>query len=207
MAKKQVNQEEGNSYCRKFVLELYHDWENYDNITEFIKSHYPLYLGITHDKDIWTVEDYLEKQKYMDDNGIKIGDTKKIHDYYVIEFANPRYRYTIAKELGIDDRFVHKVKKYRGALEYSIHLNNLDKHQYSVDETFGTLKLELIKYVQSHIFEEQKSTEIMDIILLRPSITLKELLEEVNKRGLYSTFRQGYSIYKDLMQEHNMGVY
>ena len=110
MAKK-TNQDEGNSYCRKFVIELYHEWENYKEIRKFIDSHYLLYLGITHDQDIWTEQDYIEKMDYMNEHNYKVGDTKKVHDYFVVDFNNPRYRNTIAKELNIDPRLLISLAK------------------------------------------------------------------------------------------------
>lgn len=160
-----------------------------------------------HNQDVWTVKDYDEKQEYMDEHGYKVGDIKKTHDYFVVDFHNPRYRNTIAKELNIDSRFVHKVINYRSAMEYAIHYNKSDKHAYSIDECFGTLKLDLRKFVQGHVFDEEKSQEIVDLICDSPAMNLKQLITEINKRGLYSIFIRGYSMYRDLLCEHNMGVY
>lgn len=196
-----------NFYTRVFFLEIYHDWDNYEEIINYIKSHYILYLMITHDKDIWTEEDLAKHPEYFAENNIQVGDLKKIHDHVLVKFPNPRYRNTIANELIIDSRWIQKVIKYKKAVQYLIHLNDPDKHFYSIDEVKGTLMLDLRKYLKQDEYEENKSEEIIHYILSQNHNTLLSVLKWVNKNGLYSTYRMGYSLYKDIIIEHNAGVY
>ena len=196
-----------NFYIRNFRIEVYEDWENFNQVQEFINKNYLQFIGIRHDKDVWTLQQYSEKKEYCDERGIVAGQLKKPHWHYVIKFNNPRYRFTIAKELGINERFVLPCNNYRKAVEYLIHLNEDDKIEYSVDNCIGSLVLDLKKFIQGRIYEEDKSNEIIDLIIDHKSWLLPDLMKEINKRGLYSTFRQGWSIYKVILEEHNTGIY
>lgn len=213
--KQSIILDDNNFYIRNFRLEVYSDWVHDDDnnfcsceeVLNFIHSHYLLFLGIKHDKDTWTDSDFKEKSEYMLSHGYQVGDKKKTHYHFVVKFHNPRYRFTVARELGIPVRFVQPCNKYNKALEYLIHLNDIDKEPYNVDDTFGTLKMDLIKLVQGHVSDEYKSEQIIDIILSKRYWLLVDLVREVNKQGLYSTFRQGFSIYRDIYEQNNMGVY
>lgn len=207
MAKKTRYVNEGNSYCRNWALELYTEWDNFDDVIKFIESHYSNYAYIYHDKDIWTEEDYLEKQEYCNSNNIKVGDLKKLHCHVAVQFNNPRYRQTIANELNIDVRWVRKSTKFKKFLKYLVHHDEIDKYHYSVIDVKGTLAYKVALLCSQDIDIETKSSELLDLIMSRNTWTLYAFTREVNKRGLYSVFRQGYSLYKDLIQDHNMGVF
>ena len=115
----------------------------------------------------------------------------------VKSLANPRYRDTLAKELSIDRKWITQCISFKKSLLYLIHFEENDKYHYPTDSCKGTLKLELMKLIQSTVFDEEKSNEILDIILTHPNITTVTLLREVNKRGLYSTYSRAYTLYKD----------
>lgn len=195
-----------NSYSRKFNLEIYEEWENSKDIIKFIEEHYKQYAYIYHDKDIWTEEDYKHKEEYMNAHGYKIGDEKKPHYHAVVCFTNPRYKNTVAKELNIDSRFIVKTKKYRKSIEYLIHENEIDKYHYNFNEVKGPLLKDLLKFIRLEISEEDKSDEVINLILSKRWY-LPELVREINKRGLYVHFRQGFSIYKIIYEENNCGQY
>lgn len=197
---------EGNSYCRNWALELYHDWDNYDEVIKYIEIHYVNYAYIVHDMDIWTDDDYKTKKEYMDKNDIHVGDLKKIHTHVAVQFPNPRYRFTIAKELNIDNNFVRSSRKFKKYLRYLIHYDEIDKYHYSILDVKGTLQRKVRLYCESTEEIEVKSDEILDLIVSRSHWTLYEFGREINKRGLYSVFRSGYSYYRDVIADHNMGV-
>lgn len=203
-----------NFRTRTFMLEVYEDWtvnedlglRDFNDILQSIRS-YDKYIGIRHDKDIWTYEDYNKIKDYCDDRGIKPEDPKKTHYHFIVKFDNSRFRNTLAKEIGMDSRFIYPVSIYRKAVEYLIHLNDSDKYLYSVDECFGSLVPDLKRYVQKTISEEDRSDEILDLILSRDRWTLLDFVRTINRNGLYSTFRSGWSIYKNILEDHNMGIY
>lgn len=205
---------DNNFRIRNFRIELYEDQlkndekglKNFDDTYFYILQNYDDYLGIYHDKDTWSAKDYEEKKEYMDSHGYQVGDLKKPHYHFVVKFKEPRYRNTIAKELGIDNRLILPCNNLKGAEDYLIHLHEEDKYLYDVNETFGSLKLDLIKRVNGSVLEENRSDLILDLILSKPSWNLYEFTREINKKGLYSTFRQGFSLYRSIIEEHNLGI-
>ena len=205
--KRKSYQDEGNSYCRNWALELYPEWNNFNSIISFIEKHYISYVYIYHDKDIWTELDYKENQQYCDANNIHSGDLKKLHVHVAVQFPNPRYRYTIAKELNIDNRWVRSSRKFKSFLKYLVHQVEIDKWHYSLLDLKGPLKSKVIKLCGSDSDIEDQSNEILDLIKARNYWTFYDFIREINKRGLYSVYRSGYSIYRDLIQDHNMGVF
>ena len=124
---------------RTYMLIIYEDDKNYFDYLNFIldksfKCNFH-YLGITHDKDV-------------DDEGNLI----KSHEHIVLYFPNPRSLSSISKETGIPSNYFEIYKDKKTALTYLVHLNHGDKYQYDVNDTYGDLKNELLKYVKNNIF-------------------------------------------------------
>lgn len=204
------------SYCRNFNIEIWDKWDedvkdpeytynSCSGVLKFIEEHYKYYIYCHHDKDIWTESDYSEKKDYMDSHDIHVGDHKQNHYQIFVKFTNPRYKSTIAKELNIPDSCIIKALSAKGSIMYIIHENEVDKWHYDISEARGTLIPELIKYIGLRIPEEDKSNEILDLIVLDRYWSMYKLTREINKRGLYSHFIRGYSLYRDILQEHREG--
>lgn len=208
---KKNNDELINEYSRNFIIEIYNEWDNYNEIINYIKSHYKKYLYIVHDKDIWVESDYKLKKEYMDKNNIKVGDVKKIHTHIVVLFTNPRYRNTIANELNINLKWVQKCKKnYITNLQYLIHENDIDKYHYNTWECLGNneLLLELKRSINHKQLQERNIIDIIDLIgTYTGVINITEFTIEICKRGLYGTYRNSWSIIKEIIIEHNQGVF
>lgn len=212
--KNRIVKEDENFKTRTFRLEVYEDWEENSELGLLDSSDvlnnirkYSKYIGIRHDKDEWSYLDVEEKKEYCEKNNIKVGDLKKPHYHFVVKFENARFRNTLAKEIGMPAKFIIPSYKYKKDVEYLIHLNEDDKYLYPVEETFGTLVIDLKKFINRSIQEEDKSNLILDLIMSKRNWNLYLLLREINRRGLYSTFRSGYSIYRDVIEEHNIGIY
>lgn len=216
---------EEDSYTRNFNLELYESW-NTDNLKElqekdkaeynynscadilgFIEKNYTQYGYIKHDKDVWTIRDFEQKQQYMYDHNISVGDHKKPHYHVTIKFKNPRYKSTVAKELGIPYRSIVRCISVDNSIKYDLHLEEDDKYPYDIDEFHGPLKERLIKLCNKLVSEEDKSNEVIDLILSKNQWNLVELMWEINKRSLYSHFIRGFSVYKEILAANNMGDY
>lgn len=214
MARKSIVLPDENFKCRNFRLEIYEEWEadidnGYLDFCDIISNirKYSRFIGIRHDKDEWTYSDYQSRSEYMDSHNIHVGDLKKPHYHFVVKFENARFRDTVAKEIGMNSRFIFPCNKYQKAVEYLIHLNEDDKHLYDVSECFGTLVPDLKKFLSKRINEEDRSNMILDIILSKEHWLLVDLLHEINNQGLYGTFRQGWSIYRQIIEDHNLGIY
>ena len=118
-----------NVKSRCFRIELYEDTESYDfNVVRtHIESNYD-YIGIKHDKDVFN----------EDGDGHKAGDAKKTHWHYIIRWEKaPRTASGVARELGIEERFVMPVyggdntrTGLKASLLYLTHVDELDKYQY-----------------------------------------------------------------------------
>lgn len=205
-----------NHYSRNWTIELY-EFEvkendivvyTHNDVLKYITDHYQQYIWIKHDKDIWTDEDIEKNKVYCKENNIQKGQNKKVHYHIVCRFFNPRYRDTIAKELKYDRRFILPViSSFKDALLYITHERYPEKYHYKVEECTGTLILELQKLVQNQILDEDKSNEILMLIMSRDNWTKYKLLKAINERGLYAFYRQGYSIYRDILEEHNIYIY
>lgn len=65
----------------------------------------------------------------------KDGNSKQPHYHMVVIFPTPQFQFTLAKRLGLENRFVKPPKsdKPNGAVRYLLHLDNPEKYQYGED--------------------------------------------------------------------------
>lgn len=118
-----------NVKSRCFRIELYEETDSYDfnNTKAYIESHYD-YVAIRHDKDVFE----------SDTEQHKAGEQKKVHWHYIIRWEKaPRTSSGVAKELGIEQRFVMPVyggdntrTGLKASLLYLTHTDELEKYQY-----------------------------------------------------------------------------
>lgn len=98
---------------RNFMILLYPEWKNFENILGDIKGSFKNYAYIKH---------------------IPESEEKKEHIHLVLNLDNPRSEKSLAKRLEIDSRFVQRVKSLRGSCRYLVHADNEDKYQYNLDQ-------------------------------------------------------------------------
>lgn len=118
-----------NVKSRCFRIELYESTEsyNFNDVRAHIESNYD-FIAIRHDKDVFET----------DGDGHKEGDLKKCHWHYIIRWEKaPRTASGVAKELGVDERFIIPVyggdntrTGLKASLLYLTHVDELDKYQY-----------------------------------------------------------------------------
>lgn len=103
---------------RSFAGTLYPDSESYDceQLLSVIRSKFIDWAYILHDKD-------------TDDNGV----LKKPHFHWVGR-ATPRCLSVVAGFLGLPENNIEVVKNFDNMVCYLIHLNDIDKYQYSPDD-------------------------------------------------------------------------
>ena len=134
-----------NVKSRCFRMELYEDTESYDfdKLRTYIADNYD-FVAIRHDKDTYD----------SDGDGHKAGDTKKVHWHYIIRWEKaPRTASGVAKELGIEERFVIPVyggdntrTGLKASLLYLTHVDELDKYQYDFLRLSGRGNLVVAKW-------------------------------------------------------------
>jgi hypothetical protein len=103
---------------RSFAGTLYPDSESYDCelLLSVIRSKFIDWAYILHDKD-------------TDENGV----LKKPHIHWVGR-ATPRCLSVVSNFLGLPENDIEVVKNFDNMVMYLIHLNDIDKYQYSPDD-------------------------------------------------------------------------
>lgn len=103
---------------RSFAGTLYPDSESYDceHLLSIIRSKFIDWAYILHDKD-------------TDESGV----LKKPHIHWVGR-ATPRCLSVVAGFLGLPENNIEVVKNFDNTVCYLIHLNDIDKYQYSPDD-------------------------------------------------------------------------
>lgn len=176
---------------RKFCLLLYPEDASHENALEQIKRTMD-YAVVLHDKDI------------MED-----GTTKKPHYHVVITVGNnPKWSSALAKELGVEPNYIEKPRNLDRALEYLIHYNDVDKHQYSIDEVTGTLKNRLIANLNSSDKTEgEKIAMLIDIIENEAEkITFAWFSKYCATSGYWDIYRRSAILFTKMIEEHNRAL-
>lgn len=103
---------------RSFAGTLYPDSESYDceTLLSTIRSKFIDWAYILHDKDV-------------NENG----ELKKSHIHWVGR-ATPRCLSVVSNFLGLPENDIEAVKNFDNMVMYLIHLNDIDKFQYSPDD-------------------------------------------------------------------------
>lgn len=103
---------------RSFAGTLYPDSESYDceQLLSIIRSKFIDWAYILHDRD-------------TDDNG----ELKKPHIHWIGR-ATPRTLSVVSNFLGLPENDIEVVKNFDNMVMYLIHLNDIDKFQYSPDD-------------------------------------------------------------------------
>lgn len=96
---------------RHFMILLYPEWSNFNDILQDIKGSFKNYAYI----------------KHMPEE-----EEKKEHFHLILSLDNPRSEQSLSKRLEIDKRFVRHIKSLRGSCRYLIHMDNEDKYQYDL---------------------------------------------------------------------------
>lgn len=180
------------------MILLYPDNESHLEALAKIEKSYD-YLGIIHDRDYWTEKDEKKDSKH------KAGELKKKHIHIVIREKNQRWNTAICKELGIDTRFIENVSNFERSLQYLIHLNDSDKAEYNIEETFGTLQNRLIESInKANKTEGEKVSELIEYIENQNEyITIKSFAKYCAINGYWAEFRRSGTIFCKMLEEHN----
>lgn len=168
-----------------FAMVLYKDSTSYDyyKVIDYIEKNYKYYAYIEHDKDL---------------------DNLKHHTHVLMHFDNKRYASGVAKELQVPSNYIVNANMIP-YLRYLIHLDDEDKHQYSIDEVKGSLVPRLREVASSYKKSEveQVSYIISFITDSKSFLSITELSQFVLQNGCYSAFRRNYYFFKDLVLDHN----
>lgn len=193
-----------NPRSRWFTLMLYPENKEHKEAVEKLSEIGVRYAYILHDRDKWSKLDEEE------DPAKKAGEHKKEHWHIVVNTGtNARYKNSIAKALGIENRFIQSVANKDGALLYLTHENEAttEKHIYSDSLIIdGGLKEEFLKAKKSKN-KETEETRVVKLIEALESfitpITVTQFVRHCALNGMYAECRRLGNLMLRMIDEHN----
>ena len=181
------NTDNNKSRYRSFKLLLFTDNEDHMSVLDFLKSSNDNYLYVCHNRDF--------KEN---------GELVKPHYHVLLKFTDAKTISSVGKYLHLDTSFIRKADPNE-FIAYMTHKYEPSKAQYDLRIDFGgTLKdyaINRLRLVTTT--EDDRANEILDLInSYTNTIYLSQFVRDITNRGLFSDFRRGYSLYKDLFRDH-----
>lgn len=187
-----------NPKSRTWCMVLYPEDESHTSCMNLLASSGYDYAAILHNCDTW---DENESPNHV------AGQPKKEHFHIVFKVKNPRYRNSLANELGVAPNYLECCRDLKKALLYLVHDGYENKHQYDVTEVFGPLRQSLETALVCDN-ECERVIELVHIIDQSPGVcTYREILLKACKADLWSVFRKLGPGIKYLIEEHNAENY
>lgn len=130
----------------------------------------------------------------------------KPHYHIVVLFKNGRKCADVAKDIGIDARWLRAWDSKKKALRYLCHRDDSDKYQYTTDTIFGNLADDAIK--ACNVGQEQiESNVVCEIVALLDSyqerVTYSFFIAKCAELGYWSVLRRMGNLACKLVDEHN----
>lgn len=140
---------------------------------------------------------YINHHSDKDDDG----QLKKEHIHFLIEFPNPRWLSAISDELGLQPNYLQPIRNKRGMLAYMIHLNDITKYQYDLEEVKGT---NLFLKDLEQIYDEYNNQELNGFeriyqYILQENPNINQLLSFVYDNKLLKVWKIYRQDFKDLL--------
>lgn len=179
---------------------LYPDATNYscDEVLKNIMIQAYKYAYILHNEDIYTQSDL---DNVIDET--MIGEPKKAHFHVVFFWDNVYQLGYIANRIGLPSQYLQKTESRSGAIQYLIHKNNPEKHQYSISEITTN-----IEKIQSKFFSDDdcimKASKLIDYITtFKGPLTITAVCQWSVFENCYDEFRRGQHLFTSIIKEHN----
>ncbi len=133
-------------------------------------------------------------------------DGVKPHHHVVCLFKDGRKKADVAKDLGIDMRWLRAWDRQKKALRYLCHKDNPGKYQYDSDGIYGTLAEKAVSACSKGDTQSEQDSvrEILNILDSTDGfVSYSCFLSAVAEKGLYSVFRRMGVLGARLLDEHN----
>lgn len=168
---------------RKFLGVLYPDSETYDfrEVLEKLDDTFTEWAYILHDCD-------------TDVNG----ECKKPHVHWVGKVKNPCLLSTIANKLGVPENSVEYCKKWKSAVRYLIHMDDVDKFQYIPENVTCSFDYMAACGIMT---PEQAAIKILDKIESEQCTSVRSMIRWCCANGVYSEWRRGAGMWSIVMNE------
>jgi len=168
---------------RTFSVILY-DTEEDIKILELAKRSYN-YAYIMHDKDV-----------------DEFGEIKKAHYHLILRWNDTKSINALSKELGIPVNRITKIKSFKSSIRYLTHIDYKEKYQYKYNDI--VTNMDIAEYFEDNLTELQKVKLIYEILTKEQISNKKHMLYIVLEAGLWSEYRRGYNIWKDILTENRI---
>ena len=135
-------------------------------------------------------------------------DGCKEHVHAVVICDNPTYNTALANKLGIDVKWIQKIKCRDSAFRYLIHKDNEDKHLYDESEVMHTSKI-MQELFETAVNKDEKESEDMKVLRLLSLLdnygvlTYSDFIKVCCKNNLYDVVRRNNYLMCRLLNEHN----
>lgn len=178
------------NHTKNIALLLYRDNADHAVALAKVKKKWD-YTYILHDKD-----------EYEDDTELHdVEQLKKAHYHVLIHLPTQREPKQIARELGLDDRFVRKVTDRTAMLVYLIHTGMYDKYQYSPKEVMSNRPSLFYEALSSVKTSSEKLEIIIDIIQNKNCTTVSFAYKMLIREGYTEFALKHHSLIKDLVND------
>lgn len=179
---------------------LYPDSESYDFDTVLynIKLLSYRFAYIIHDQDYFTADDSDDKHSP--------GQQKKNHVHVVFFWDNSYQLGNIASKIGLPSNYLQAVKSRTAAIQYLIHKNNPEKHQYNISDIVTN-----IEKIQSKYFSDDdcimKASKLLEFITsFNGVLTITQVARWSISENCWDEFRRGQHLFTALINEHNYEI-
>lgn len=133
-------------------------------------------------------------------------DGVKPHHHVVVLFKDGRKKADVAKDLGIDMRWLRAWDKQKKALRYLCHKDNPEKFQYHPDGIYGTVAEKAIAQCSkgNELSETQSVLEIFSLLDgIDGMVSTMTFMRLCAEHGLYASARRMGNNLGRMLDEHN----
>lgn len=128
------------------------------------------------------------------------GTPKKAHYHVYGKLDTPRNPQSVANSLCVGVASLRAVSSWRGAVRYTVHLDNPDKYQYSVDDVVSNFQL--AKYLT--VDDDVQAARIFSFIQSSHCTTVSKLTAWAFANGCYPALRRGFAVWSRLLSENSL---
>lgn len=123
---------------------------------------------------------------------------KKSHYHVYGKLDTPRTPQAVSNALGVGVASLRPVSSWRGAVRYTVHLDNPDKYQYSADDVVANFEFAKLLTVDDDV----QAARIFSFITSSKCSSVSVLTAWAFANGCYPALRRGFAIWSRLLSEN-----
>ena len=131
---------------RHFMILLYPEWDNFNDILSDLKGSFKNYAYIKH------IPEELEKKE---------------HIHFILSLDNPRTIESLSNRIEVPKNLIQNIKSLRASNRYLIHKDNEEKYQYDLEQVIisNSFKSTFFKSFDDLLSDEEILDNIYTFIL------------------------------------------